>query len=251
MAWVSVHQEVDGSKLRRLYKTIGCSKFEALGILDLLWFWGMKNADETGLVSDADLEVLSRYLYGCGEGSTLDMGKVVQALADVGWIDMAADGFYIHDWDQWQEQWYKLQKNRKRDADRKRRSYAETVVQPREAVAAEQPEESEEPTKKTGKKKDGPEKKAYAEFVKMTEANYARLVELYGESFTAACITKLDLYKGSKGKTYKDDYRAILSWVVRQVNEDNPGLMNKSRGESAGASPGGDNPYAEWGEASE
>lgn len=155
MAWVSVHQEVDGSKLRRLYKTIGCSKFEALGILNFLWFWGMKNADETGLVSDADLEVLSRYLYGCGEGSTLDMGKVVQALADVGWIDMAADGFYIHDWDQWQ------------------------------------------------------------------------------------------------GKTYKDDYRAILSWVVRQVNEDNPGLMNKSRGESAGASPGGDNPYAEWGEASE
>ena len=85
----------------------------------------------------------------------------------------------------------------------------------------------------------------------MTEASYARLVELYGEAFTAACITKLDLYKGSKGKTYKDDYRAILSWVVRQVNEDNPGLMKKSRGESAGAPPGSDNPYAEWGEASE
>ena len=239
MAWVSVHQEVDGSKLRRLYKTIGCSKFEALGILNFLWFWGMKNADETGLVSDADLEVLSRYLYGCGEGSTLDMGKVVQALADVGWIDMAADGFYIHDWDQWQEQWYKLQKTRKRDAERKRR----------EAAAAEQPEE---PEKKSGKKKKSePEKKTYAEFVKMTEASYARLVELYGEAFTAACITKLDLYKGSKGKTYKDDCRAILSWVVRQVNEDNPGLMKKSRGESAGAPPGSDNPYAEWGEASE
>ena len=177
------------------------------------------------------------------------MGKVVQALADVGWIDMAASGFYIHDWDQWQEQWYKLQKNRKRDAERKRRDYAETVIQPREAPTENRTEES---AKKSGeKKKAGPEKKAYAEFVKMTEANYARLVELYGESFTAACITKLDLYKGSKGKTYKDDYRAILSWVVRQVNEDNPGLMNKSRGESAGASPGGDNPYAEWGEASE
>lgn len=250
MAWVSVHQEVDGSKLRRLYKTIGCSKFEALGILNFLWFWGMKNADETGLVSDADLDVLSRYLYGCGEGSTLDMGKVVQALADVGWIDMAADGFYIHDWDQWQEQWYKLQKNRKRDAERKRKDYAETVVQPRESSTVEQPEEPKE-QKKAGKKKDGPEKKSYAEFVKMTEANYSRLVELYGEAFTMACITKLDLYKGSKGKTYKDDYRAILSWVVRQVNEDNPGLMKKSRGESAGAPPGSENPYAEWGETSE
>lgn len=245
MAWVSVHQEVDGSKLRRLYKTIGCSKFEALGILNFLWFWGMKNADETGLVSDADLEVLSRYLYGCGEGSTLDMGKVVQALADVGWIDMAADGFYIHDWDQWQEQWYKLQKTRKRDAERKRKDYAETVVQPREATG-----QADEPEKKSGKKAE-PEKKSYADFVKMTEASYNRLVELYGEAFTAACITKLDLYKGSKDKTYKDDYRAILSWVVRRVNEDNPGLMKKSRGESAGSPSGGDNPYAEWSEASE
>lgn len=123
MAWVSVHQEVDGAKLRRLYKTIGCSKFEALGILNFLWFWGMKNADENGLVVDADLDVLSRYLYGCGEGSNLDMGRVVQALVDVGWIDMAAGGFYIHDWDQWQEQWYKLQKTRKNDAERKRRAY--------------------------------------------------------------------------------------------------------------------------------
>lgn len=104
MPWISVHQEVDGTKLRRLYRAIGCSKFEALGILNFLWFWGMKNADETGLVKDADLEVLSRYLYGCGEDCQLDMGKVVQALVDTGWIDVAADGFYIHDWDTWQEQ---------------------------------------------------------------------------------------------------------------------------------------------------
>lgn len=249
MAWVSVHQEVDGSKLRRLYKAIGCSKFEALGILNFLWFWGMKNADETGLVSDADLEVLSRYLYGCGEGSKFDMGKVVQALADVGWIDMAVSGFYIHDWDQWQEQWYKLQKNRKRDAERKRKDYAETVVQPREAAVA--PPEEELAKKPSAKKKAEPEKKSYAEFVRMTEANYNRLIELYGEPFTKACIERLDLYKGSKGKTYKDDYRAILSWVVKRVSEDSPGLMQMSRGQSAGAQSGSENPYAEWGESSE
>ena len=55
MPWISVHQEVDGTKLRRLYRAIGCSKFEALGILNFLWFWVMKNADETGLVKVADL----------------------------------------------------------------------------------------------------------------------------------------------------------------------------------------------------
>ena len=244
MAWVSVHQEVDGAKLRRLYKTIGCSKFEALGILNFLWFWGMKNADENGLVVDADLDVLSRYLYGCGEGSNLDMGRVVQALVDVGWIDMAAGGFYIHDWDQWQEQGDKLQKTRKNDAGRKRRAYAEASGKAKAGPPNRQEEPAEEkPSGKKGKS----DKKSYAEFVKMTEANYNRLIELYGKEFTDACITKLDLYKGSKGKTYKDDYRAILSWVVRSVNEDHPGLMSKSKGETGHSRPPDENPYAEWG----
>lgn len=247
MAWVSVHQEVDGTKLRKLYQKIGCSKFEALGILNFLWFWGLKNADETGLVSDADLDVLSRYLYGCGEGSDLDMGKVVQALVDVGWIDMAVDGFYIHDWDQWQEQWYKLQKNRKYDAERKRRSRT-GEPEPTKPEGESQPEGEKKPAGK--KKSDQPEKKKYAEFVRMTEAQYARLVELYGQEFADACITRLDLYKGSKGKTYKDDYRAILSWVVDRVNSEKPGLMKKSKEEAAGPKAGGENPFAEWGESS-
>lgn len=247
MAWISVHQEVDGTKLRRLYQAIGCSKFEALGILNFLWFWGLKNADETGLVGDADLDVLSRYLYGCGEGCDLDMGKVVQALVDVGWIDMAANGFYIHDWDTWQEQWYKLQKTRKYDVERKRKARAEELeAEKRDAgEAAEEPEKK--PKRKAAKKpKDEPEKKSYAEFVKMTEANYARLIELYGQKFADTCITELDLYKGSKGKTYKDDYRAILSWVVDRVKEKYPGLLQKSKGESGTTGDG--NPYAEWGE---
>ena len=120
MAWISIHEEVDGPKLRRLYTAIGCSKFEALGVLTFVWFWGLKNADETGLVRDTKLDVLSRYLYGCGDESKIDMGKAVQALVDTGWIDMTPDGFCIHDWDQWQEQWYKLQKTRAYNAERKR-----------------------------------------------------------------------------------------------------------------------------------
>lgn len=121
MAWISVHQEVDGTKLRTLYRAIGCSKFEALGILVFLWFWGLKNADEMGLVKAADLEVLARYLYGCGENSTVDMKAAAQALVDTGWIDMVEGGFIIHDWDTWQEQWYKLQKTKEYNAERKRR----------------------------------------------------------------------------------------------------------------------------------
>ena len=176
MPWKSVHQEVDGTKLRRLFRAIGCSKFEALGILNFLWFWGMKNADETGLVKDADLEVLSRYLYGCGEDCQLDMGKVVQALVDTGWIDVAADGFYIHDWDTWQEQWYKLQKNRRLDAERKRKA---RQMERETAKPAPKTPEPEPPVKSEVKPpaKPKPDKKSYAEFVKMSEANYDRLVK--------------------------------------------------------------------------
>ncbi len=59
----------------------------------------------------------------------------------------------------------------------------------------------------------------YAEFVSMTEADHQKLIETYGEADTQELIEILDNYKGSKGKTYKNDYRAILSWVVKALTE--------------------------------
>ncbi|MBR3422817.1 MAG: replisome organizer [Ruminococcus sp.] len=71
--------------------------------------------------------------------------------------------------------------------------------------------------KKTTKKTD---KIKYAEFVSMTEADHKKLLDKYGEPKVKRMIEVLDNYKGSKGKTYKDDYRAILSWVVDKVEEE-------------------------------
>lgn len=253
MAWISVHQEVDGTKLRRLYQAIGCSKFEALGILNFLWFWGLKNADATGLVQDATLDVLNRHLYGCGEGCELDMRKVVQALVDIGWIDLAENGFYLHDWDTWQDQWYKYQRTKEYNAERKRK---ERAAEKQRGAQEEKPEPPPEPAlppsepgepktpKATKPKKEAPAKKKYAEFVHMTEDEYDKLVSQYGEAFTLACIEELDNYKGSKGKTYKSDYRAILSWVVDRTKERRPGLLNTSRSDSAVQSD--KNPFGEW-----
>ena len=61
----------------------------------------------------------------------------------------------------------------------------------------------------------------YAEFVSMTEAEYQKLVEMYGERAVREMINILDNYKGAKGKRYKSDYRAILSWVVKRYEDDN------------------------------
>ena len=68
-------------------------------------------------------------------------------------------------------------------------------------------------------KKSQPDKIHFADFVTMTNAEHEKLVSTYGKNFADQCITVLDNYKGSSGKTYKSDYRAILTWVVDKIKE--------------------------------
>lgn len=80
---------------------------------------------------------------------------------------------------------------------------------------------------KVNKKKEN--KKNYAEFVSMSEPEYQKLIDQYGPILTSDMVSILDNYKGSKGKTYKNDYRAILSWVVAKVQDKNkPGIQIKN-----------------------
>lgn len=58
------------------------------------------------------------------------------------------------------------------------------------------------------------EKHHYAPCVMLTEAEWGKLVEAYGEDGAAWMVKKLDDYKAASGRTYKSDYRAILNWVV-------------------------------------
>jgi hypothetical protein len=58
------------------------------------------------------------------------------------------------------------------------------------------------------------EKIAFAPLVHMTREEHAALVTAHGERAVAWMIDRLDAFKGSKGKAYKDDARAIRSWVV-------------------------------------
>jgi hypothetical protein len=81
----------------------------------------------------------------------------------------------------------------------------------------ETPESKEKKIESKANKKEKESKKKYAEYVSMTEAQYQKLVDQYGPDLANEMVSVLDNYKGSKGKTYKDDYRAILSWVVEKV----------------------------------
>lgn len=60
----------------------------------------------------------------------------------------------------------------------------------------------------------------YADCVTLTRDEYAKLCENYGEDAAKRMIEILDNYKGSKGKKYKSDYKAILNWVVDRYNEE-------------------------------
>jgi hypothetical protein len=55
-------------------------------------------------------------------------------------------------------------------------------------------------------------KNIYAEFVSMTEEQYSKLIQEFGEDGANERIDRLNLYKGSTGKKYKDDYLTILNW---------------------------------------
>lgn len=121
MAWISVHTGVDGPKLRDLRKKLRCSKFEATGILVYLWFWGLENAEKDGRILYADKEDIEECLRGAGAGCKISASVIVESLIETGWIDEVEDGgYYIHDWEEWQEQWYKAKERRENDASRKR-----------------------------------------------------------------------------------------------------------------------------------
>lgn len=73
-------------------------------------------------------------------------------------------------------------------------------------------------------------KNKYADDVRMTETEYKKLVDKYGEDNVKKMIEKLDAYKGSKGKKYKSDYKAILSWVAGEIL---PGTKQPNQGYKA------------------
>lgn len=122
MAWISVHEQVLGGKLRSLAKEIGCSQNEALGLLVRLWLWGINNADKEGRIIGADKDDIAEVLT-TGIQKNISPEKVVDSMVATGWLDFEA-GLYIHDWEEWQDKWYKALEVREKDAARKRRERA-------------------------------------------------------------------------------------------------------------------------------
>jgi len=71
------------------------------------------------------------------------------------------------------------------------------------------------------KKKPKPVKHKYGEFktVLLSDDEYSKLINEFGESDTMARIERLDGYVGSTGKVYKDHYRTILVWAKKDKEQ--------------------------------
>lgn len=97
-------------------------------------------------------------------------------------------------------------------------------------------EEVEKPVtaKKSKAKKEEAPKLNYAELVTMTEVEYGKLLQEYGQQATNALIKKLNDYKGSSGKNYKSDYMTMGSWVLEAVKKENPNLFRAGQNPNGG-----------------
>lgn len=119
---------------------------------------------------------------------------------------------------------------------------AETILQEQPQQPQQEvllfPQESPPPlTPEQQKKAEKAKKYKYAEFVTLTRDEYAKLCAEYSQEGAKRMIEILDNYKGSKGKKYSSDYRAILNWVVNRYNEEIQKYGYKHK-ESASKDPG-------------
>ena len=72
-------------------------------------------------------------------------------------------------------------------------------------------------------------KKEYAEGVLLTDAQFWKLSETYGEPMAKKLVDTLSSAKQAKGYKYKSDYHAILNWVVEKCKAE-PKAERKPKG---------------------
>ena len=76
---------------------------------------------------------------------------------------------------------------------------------------------------------------SYGEYVRMTAANYSRLVSRFGADDAARLCEILDSYLAKKPNVYRDHYRAALGWPVQRLQEEKLNQQRLKNAQEAGA----------------
>ena len=131
-------------------------------------------------------------MVNIGISKNIDSEEAVEAMIRTEWIECREDGLYIHDWEEWQGNWYDAVERKQRDKERKRRKRAEKREQELEKEKQKKIEKEikEESTKET---KDTKEIKEVKETPKK-EKGYSSTFEDFWSVYPRK-IGKGDAYK--------------------------------------------------------
>lgn len=201
--WISVHDSIDGPKLRDLYKKLEISKFEATGILVYLWQWGLHNADKEGLLLNVDSDDIERYLHSVANGCSSDEHDIFEALLETGWIDEMNGNLYLHDWETWQKEWYKYQSRLKKDVERKRNAAL--------LIAKNKESQETEIVKDEEKKTEEPKKKSKTDY----SEEFIRFYDLYPRRGTKAEAFKCFKARINDGFKAEDIIKAAMNYAEK------------------------------------
>lgn len=181
----------------------------------------MHDASERGKLSGTHTQLVT--LLGCKGDELTRSLKEIEAL-HIGDVTHCNDGITITNRRMYNEDQAEIkvrEQTKKRVAKHRAQETSNGKVTP--------PSSTSSSTSVTKTKKE--DKIYYAEFVSMTNTEHSKLIEKHGEALTNKTVEVLDNYKGSSGKKYTSDYRAILSWVVERVlGESQGGLTEQSTG---------------------
>lgn len=237
MAWISVHEDIIGGKLRELSKSLGCSQNESIGILIRLWLWCINNADKDGRIIGANQDDLAEIL-NIGKSKEIEADDIVKSLIECNWLELVEDTLYIHDWEEWQEPLYTFKERRERDRLRKKNeraaARASTTPIPKPEPAKEpEPVEAPKAEKPKRSKNDYPESfeqfwsvyprkegkgEAYKKYKARLNDGYAEQELITAaENYARRCATERTEVKYIKhAKTFLSDSTPFLDYLPKQ-----------------------------------
>lgn len=217
MAWISVDQKLIGGKLRSLYKGIGCSQNEAIGILITLWLWGIDNADMGGLIVSADRGDIEALLVP-GLSPEVKAGNVVDKLIETGWVDEIDGQLFLHDWEDWRAYYNKYVDEKKKKAERMRRyrsknatvgttvdTTVDATIGKNESLTEQELKETPEEQTPQPKAKKAQEEKYGKDFEEFWSI-YPRKADK-GQAFKKYAARRKDGYSPEELKTAAENYR--------------------------------------------
>ena len=155
--------------------------------------------------------------------------KALDALIDLGMVELQDDGtFFIPEttdligfeteWAKQKRDW-REQKRQEQDNNKTTSGQSQDNVYPLSDKSKRKSKSKSKSIEKNVK-----EKNPYGEFshVLLTDAEYLKLSERYGEAKTTEYIVKLDRYienYPAKGNKYKSHYATILNWIEKDGKE--------------------------------